>query len=155
MTRLALILTCLLAVGVVACGDDDDAPTREEFADRANEICRAAERAAENLGEGAESPQEIANAVDSVIEESRDALNQLEDLDRPEGDAGETAEQFLDATRTEIADEGIPALEDLRDAVEQNDTQAVQEAAQRIEAIDSEASDRAARKLGANACASD
>jgi hypothetical protein len=154
MTRLAPILACLLTLGLVACGGDD-APSREEFADLASEICREAERAAENLGENADSPQEVADAVDRVIDESRDALERLEDLERPEGDAGETAEQFLDATRTEIADEGIPALEDLRDALEQNDEQAVQEAIQRVEAVDTEGSDRAARRLGARACASD
>jgi hypothetical protein len=153
MTRLAPILACLLTVALAACGGDD-APSREEFADRASEICRQAERSAENLGEGAQSRQEIAEAVDQVIEESRDAVDELADLERPEGEAGEAAERFVEATRTQIVDEGIPVLEDLRDAVEQNDAQAAQEASDRLDAIDTEASDRAARELGADACAS-
>jgi seryl-tRNA synthetase len=152
MTRLAPILACLLTVALVACGGDD-APSREEFADRANEICRKAERLTENVGEGAQSREEIAEAVDRVIEESRDAVDQLADLEQPEGEAGETAERFVEATRTQIVDEGIPVLEDLRDAVEQNDAQAAQEAAQRLDAIDTEAPDRAARELGADDCA--
>jgi hypothetical protein len=152
MTRLAPILTCLLMLGLAACGGDD-APSREEFADRASEICRKAERLTEDLGEGATTRQEVAEAVDGVIEESRDAVDELADLERPEGEAGETAERFVNATRTQIVDEGIPVLEDLRDAVEQNDSQAAQEAAQRLDAIETEASDRAARELGADACA--
>ena len=152
MIRLAPILLALLAFGLAACGGDD-APSREEFADRADEICRKAERALENVGEKAESPEQIADAVDRVIEESRNAVDDLADLDRPEGDAGETADKFVDATRTEIEDKGIPALEDLRDAIQSEDQQAAQEAAQRLQGISTEASNRAARDLGANECA--
>jgi hypothetical protein len=152
MTRLALIVLGLLAFGLAACGGDD-APSREDFAERADEICRDAERALENVGENAESPEEIAEAVDRVIEESRDAVDELADLERPEGDAGETADEFVDATRTEIQDKGIPALEDLRDAIESEDQQAAEEAAARLQEISTEASNRAARELGATECA--
>lgn len=152
MSRLAPILLGLLAFGLAACGGDDP-PSQEEFADRADEICREAERALQNVGESAETPQEIADAVGRVIEESRNALDELADLERPEGDAGETAEQFVDATRTEIQDEGIPALEDLRDAVESEDQEAVQAATERLQGINAEASNRAARALGADECA--
>jgi hypothetical protein len=152
MTRLAILLG-LLAFGLAACGgDDDDAPSREEFADRASEICRKAERALADVGESATTQEEIVDAVDRVIEESRDAVNQLADLERPEGDAGETADEFVNATRREIEDEGIPALEDLRDALESEDQQAAQEAAQRLQGVNTEASERAARELGADAC---
>jgi hypothetical protein len=154
MTRLAPILLGLLAFGLGACGGDDgDAPSREEFADRANEICRKAERALADVGESATTQEEIVDAVDRVIEESRSAVDQLADLERPEGDAGETAEEFVNSTRREIEDEGIPALEDLRDALEREDQQAAQEAAQRLQEIESERSNQAARELGADDCA--
>jgi hypothetical protein len=153
MKRLASILFCLLACGLAACGGGDDAPTREEFADRANEICRDADRALENVAEEAESPEDLAGAVDRVIEESRNALDELSDLERPEGEDGETAEQFVEATRTEIEDKGIPALEDLRDAIKSEDQQAMQEAAQRLQGVSTEESKRAADKLGATECA--
>jgi seryl-tRNA synthetase len=155
MKRLAPILICMLTLGLAACGDDDDAdaPTREEFADRASEICREAERLAEDIGEQAQTRQEVADAVDQVIQESRDAVDRLDELELPEGEAGETAERFVNETRNDIVDEGIPILEDLRDAVEENDAQAAQEASQRLDAIDTEGSDRAARALGADACA--
>jgi hypothetical protein len=153
MTRLAPILLALLAFGIASCGDD--APTREEFAENANEICRETEQALENVGQNAESPQDVADAVDQVIEESRDAVDRLADLEQPEGDAGEAAETFVNSTRTEIEDKGIPALEDLRDALADGDQQGAQDAAQRLQAIESDASNKAARELGADECAED
>ena len=155
MTRLASILLCLLGFVGASCGGGDDAPSRQDFAQEANKICRETEQALENVGQDAESPQDIADAVDRVIEESRSAVDQLADLERPEGEAGETAEEFVNATRTEIEDRGIPALEDLRDAVADEDEQAAQEAAQRLQQIDSDRSNGAAKELGANECAED
>jgi hypothetical protein len=152
MTRLAPVLLGLLAFAVASCGGDDP-PTQQEYAERASEICRDAEQSLEDVAEGAQSPEEIARAVDRVIEESRNAVDELADLERPEGEAGETAQQFVESTRREIQEEGIPVLEDLRDALEEGDQQAAQEAAQRLEQIDSGDSNRAARELGANACA--
>jgi hypothetical protein len=152
MTRLAPVVLGLLALAIASCGGDD-APSRQEFADEANEICRDAEQSLEDVAQGAETPQDVADAVDRVIEKSRDAVEELSDLERPEGAAGETAEQFVNATRTEIEDKGIPALEDLRDALESGDRAATEEASKRLTAIDTEESNRAARELGANACA--
>ena len=153
MSRLAPILLGLLAFTIASCGGGDGGPSREEFAERANEICRQAEQSLENVGQEAESPAEIANAVDRVIEESRNAVEELADLERPEGDAGETAEEFVNATRREIQDEGIPALEELREALESGDQEAAQEAARRLQEIETGDSTRAARELGADACA--
>jgi hypothetical protein len=152
MTRLAPVLLCLLGFAVASCGGDD-APTQEEYAERANEICRQAEQSLENVGENAETPQDIVEAVDRVIEESRNAVGELEDLEQPEGDAGQTAQEFVDATRKEIQDEGIPALQDLREALESGDQQAVAEAARRLQEVDAGNSNRAARELGADECA--
>jgi hypothetical protein len=150
-----VVVVALVAIGLVVLlsGGGDDGPSREEFAERANEICREAEQSLENVGQEAESPEEIANAVDQVIEESRNAVDELADLERPEGDAGDTAEEFVNATRREIQEEGIPALEDLRDALEDGDQEAAQEAARRLQEIDTGDSNRAARELGADACA--
>jgi predicted small secreted protein len=157
MTRLAPILLSVVALTVASCngddGDGDDAPSQREFAEQANEVCRKAEQSLRNVGEGARSPKDIADAVDRVIEESRGAVDDLAGLERPEGAAGERAERFVDATRREIEDEGIPALEELREALESRDQEAAQEAAERLQEIDSAASNEAARKVGATACA--
>ena len=159
MTRLAPVLLTLLAFAAVSCnGDDapsqeDDAPSQEEFADRADKICREAEESLDDIAEGAESPEDIVEAIDELIEESSNVVDELGDLERPEGDAGSTAERFVDATRKEIHDEGIPALEELRGAVESENQEAVQQAVQRLQGIDSSASNKAARALGATQCA--
>jgi hypothetical protein len=152
MTRLAPVLLVLLAFAAASC-NGDDAPSQEEYAEQANEICREAKQSLENVAEGADGPEDIVEAIDELIEESRDTVAELGDLERPEGEAGATAEQFVDATRAEIHDEGIPALERLRGAVESEDQGAIQEAAVRLQGIDSSASTRAARALGANDCA--
>lgn len=153
MTRLAPILFSVLAFAVASCGGGDDAPSQEEFADRANEICREAEQAFDNVGENAETPQDIIDAVNRVIEDTRGVVDELADLERPEGEAGQAAEEFVETTRSDVEDQGIPALEELRDAIETGDQQAVTEAAQRLQQVDSENSDRAARRVGADQCA--
>lgn len=157
MSRPAPIVLSLLAFAVASCGDDDDggdnnAPSRAEFAQRANQICRQAEQALENLGENAETPQDIVDTVDQVIEETTDAVDQLADLDRPEGEAGQAAEEFVDATRQDIENRAIPALEELREAIESADQQAITDAATRLREVEGSESDRAAREIGADDC---
>jgi hypothetical protein len=150
---IGLSLVLLAAIGVVVALRKDDAPSQEAFAERANQICRDAKRSLDDVGEGAETPEEIVPAIDQVIEESRNAADQLANLERPSGDAGERAQDFVDATRTEIEDVGIPALQELREAVENRDQEAARRVARRLEQIDSSASNEAAREVGATACA--
>jgi type I site-specific restriction endonuclease len=154
MTRLAPILLILLALTVASC-DGDDAPSQRDFAEQANEICRSAKQSLKDVAEGARSPDEIVKAIERVIEESRDTVDDLAELERPEGAAGERAEEFVDATRREIEGEGIAALEELREAVERRDQEAAQQVAERLREIDTGASNEAARKIGATACAGD
>jgi hypothetical protein len=153
LTRLAPILLSLLAFAVASCDGGDEPTSQRDFAEQANEICREAEQSLEDVAEGAQSPEEIAEAIDRVIEESRNTVDDLAALDRPEGAAGQRAEEFVDATRREIEGEGVAALEDLREAVESRDQEAAQQAAERLGEIDTGASNEAARKVGANACA--
>jgi ABC-type transporter Mla subunit MlaD len=152
MTRLAPVLLTLLALAAASCGGDD-APSEEEFADRANEICREAEQSLDDIAEGAESPDDVVEAIDELIEKSRNVVDDLADLERPGGDAGSTAEQFVDATRTELQDKGIPALEELRGAVESEDQEAIQQAVRRLQGIEARATNKAARAAGATECA--
>jgi translation initiation factor 2B subunit (eIF-2B alpha/beta/delta family) len=153
MTRLAPILLSLLVLAVASCDGGDEPLSQRDFAEQANEICRKAEQSLENVGQDAETPQDIADAVDRVIEESRNAVDDLAELEPPEGAAGQRAERFVDATRREIEEKGIPALEDLREALERRDQEAAEQAAERLREIESGASNEAARKVGANACA--
>jgi len=55
MTRLPPILLCLLAFAIASCGGDDS-PSQQDFADRADEICRETKRSLEDVAEGAQTP---------------------------------------------------------------------------------------------------
>ncbi|MBA3262508.1 MAG: hypothetical protein H0T69_08585 [Thermoleophilaceae bacterium] len=148
----APLTVIVLALGLVACGGDD-APSRADFAADANEICQNAENELQDVAQDASSPDEIAAAVDKVIDQTQDSVDKLKDLERPEGADGEAAQKFVNALETDIEDKGIPALEDLRDALKENDQQAAQKAAQRLQAIQTTNSDRLARDVGAKSCA--
>jgi hypothetical protein len=156
MTRLLVLALALLSFGLVACGDDDDgggdAPTKQEFAKAADKICNETEKEFESIGQGAESPEEVANAIDKVIDESRDAADDLVALDRPDGADGETATQFVEKFKEELNSKLIPALEDVKKALEAKDAQAVQEAASKLQGLEAVESDKFARELGATAC---
>jgi len=155
MTRYSPLAVLAVSLGLVACGGDDDsgsAPTKAEFARNAEQICRNTEKQLENIGQGASNPDEVANAIDKVIEEARKAADDLVALERPEGDAGQTAEQFSEGFQSELNSQIIPALEELRDALKKKDVQGVQAAAKKLQELETSKSDRAARELGATAC---
>jgi hypothetical protein len=144
----------LLVLGLVACGGGDgDAPSQADFAKSADEVCKNAEQALQNVGEDANTPDEIADAVDKVIDQTQKSVDELQDLERPDGDAGEAANEFVDALSSDIEDKGIPALEELREALKDNDQQAAQKAAQKLQAIETTNSDKLARDIGAKGCA--
>jgi hypothetical protein len=155
MIRLAAapLTTLLLALGLLACGGGDDAPTKAEFGADADKVCAAAEKNLGDIGQNATSRAEIAKAVDKVIDETQGSLDNLKALDRPDGAAGDAADKFVSSLESDIADKGIPALEKLRDALKSNDQQAAQKAAQELQAIDSGNTDKLARAAGAKGCA--
>jgi len=155
MTRYSPLAILVVSLGLVACGGDDDsssAPSKGEFARNADQICRNTEKELENIGENAGNPEEVANAIDKVIEESNKAADDLVALERPEGDVGQTADEFTEGFRSELNSQIIPALEDLRDALKKKDVQGVQKAAKKLQELETSKSDKAARELGATAC---
>jgi hypothetical protein len=158
MTRLLTLAFVLMSFGLVACGDDDDgggggdAPSKAEFAKQADKICKETEKEFESIGEGAESPDEVSNAIDKVIDESKSAADDLVALDRPDGADGETATKFVETFKQELNEKLVPALEDVKKALEAKDAQAVQEAAANLQKLEATESDKYARDLGATAC---
>jgi hypothetical protein len=153
MNRIAALplVPVLIAIALSACGGDD-APSREEFADQAEKICQNAEKQLQSIGEDATSLNEVAAAIDKVIDQSQSSLDELRNLDRPEGDDGAAADRFVRALASDIEDKGIPALEDLRDALKDKDQQAIQEATQRLQAIETSNTDELANDIGATDC---
>ena len=155
MTRLVPIIVALLGFGIAACGGDDDggsAPTKAEFAQDADKICQDTEKEIEKIGQSASSPDALADAIDKVIAAAKNAANKLTDLERPDGDAGDTATKFAEGFEQELNDQLIPALEKLKKAIQDKDAQAAQAAAADLQKLESTQSDKYARELGATAC---
>jgi hypothetical protein len=114
-------------------------------------MCRETEQI-EKIGGSAGDPRGCRQDDLKVIKESQDAADQLVDLDRPEGADGETAKRFTEGFRQELNDKLVPALEDLKRALEEKDPLAAQKAAAELQKLEATESDKAARQLGANAC---
>jgi len=155
VTRLLSLAVLLVSLGLVACGGDDggSAPSKQEFANDAERICKDTEKALENFGENVNSPEEAADALDKVIERARKAADDLSNLDRPEGETGETATKFAEGFKSELEDKLVPALEDLKSALQSGDPQKIQDAASKLQGLEASESDRYARQLGIRACA--
>jgi hypothetical protein len=144
----------LLVVGVVAAGcGGSDAPSKAEFGANADKVCANAEKSLSKIGTGATTREEVAKAVAKVIDQTKSSLNDLQGLDRPEGSAGDAADKFLAALESDIKDNGIPALEQLRDAARSNDKKKAQAAIAQLKAIDSGDTDKLAVAAGAKGCA--
>jgi hypothetical protein len=155
MTRLSPLAILFVSVGLAACGggdDDGDAPSKQEFAKSAEQICRDTAKEIEKIGGSAETPEDVAKTIDKVIKKSQDAADQLVDLDRPDGADGETAKRFTEGFRQELNEKLVPALQDLKSALEKKDPAAAQKAAAELQKLEATDSDKAARELGANAC---
>jgi hypothetical protein len=151
MTRRWPLTVLLLSAGLAACGGDD-APSKEEFAQNANQICRDTQKEFEQIGKSAGNPKEVADAIDKVVDKSKQAADDLVALDRPEGDDGKKAEQFTEGFKSELNDKMVPALEDLQAALRKKDVQGVQKAAANLQGLEASKSDQYARELGATAC---
>ena len=91
----------------------------------------------------------FADDLEKVIE---DGVNQLDDVERPDGDDGKKAEAWIKEL-TKQKDEAIkPALEELKTAAQKKDTAAIQRAVQRIQQVDEKKVNQLAREAGARSC---
>jgi flagellin-specific chaperone FliS len=141
-----------VGVGLLGCGGDEDTTSKEEFAKNANQICRETEKEFEQIGQSAESPEELVDVLDKAIDKSQAAADDLVALERPEGADGDAATKFVEGFKSELNEKLVPAIEDLKQAVKDKDAQAVQEAAQQLQQLEATQSDRYARELGATSC---
>jgi flavin-binding protein dodecin len=155
MNRFAAVpLTLIvLVLGLVACGGGDSgAPSKADFAANANKICQDADKELQDLAAGSSRAQ-ITQAIDKAIDQTQNSVDKLKALERPDGDAGQAADKFVNAVQTDIEKNGIPVLKDLRDAFKNNDQKAVQKAVQRLQGLETTDSSKLARDIGAKACA--
>jgi len=152
MTRRWPLTVLFLSAGLAACGGGDDAPSKKEFAQNANKICRDTQKEFEQIGKSAGNPNEVADAIDKVVDKSKKAADDLVALDRPEGADGKKAEQFTEGFKSDLNSKMVPALEDLQTALRAKDVQGVQKAAQNLQGLEASKTDDYARELGATAC---
>lgn len=143
-----LLLPALLALG--ACGG----VSREDYAEDLNEICTDIEEQTERIGQvQAGSPQELSTQLGEIRSAIRDGIDRMKDLERPEGEDGERAEEYVNRLETALEEEVVPALDELEQAVREEDEERIAAAAQRLQAIDEEETQELARDLGADECA--
>jgi hypothetical protein len=148
----AAILAALLALaaGQAACGGT----SKEDFAKEANEICRDIEERFQQIGRQApDTPAEAQRQIVRVEGAARDAISRLKDVDRPGGDAGETAEDLVNTLERQVNEELIPAMQDMREAIRDRDRRALQAALRRLRSVDESRTNELAREIGADDCA--
>jgi hypothetical protein len=159
-TRSSFALAALLLAAaciVAACGDSgDDAPSRAEFAQNADSICADVEKDINTLDKvNPETPAELANLIDQLKAKFNDGVDRLAALERPSGDDGKTAEEFVTALQSEFEEQAIPALDALEQAAKEQDRAKLRAAARKLDALEDTRSEDLARKLGAKKCAED
>jgi hypothetical protein len=149
--RHPLLLAVLASLTLAACGGDDG-PTREEFARQADRVCAQARTADDDLG-SPDNARELVTFTDRLIKVTDDVVTKMKAIERPSGDDGEKAEQFVTAFERDVDQKLKPALGDLRTAAQEGDAQGLRRAAERLEKVETPESDRLARELGARGCA--
>jgi hypothetical protein len=158
MRRGGVTVPALVTAALIlpACGGDDDGGdiSREDYAERVNRVCDDAERELRELNVGsAETSADVTALIDEVIVKSQAAVNRLKAIERPAGEAGETADRFVDTLEQEFDEVALPALEDLKQGIRNEDRRTVANAARRLNGLETAESDRFARALGADSCA--
>jgi len=148
--RALLALLTVSALVLTACGGP--APTREEFAAEANRICAEAQQEVERQARE-NADQKPEQALDQATDQLRGIIDDLRDLDRPEGEAGELAERYVDGLEQQL-DRGLPVLERFQEALESRDRQAIQQAARDAQALQGQGAElrNLANRLGLDRC---
>lgn len=146
----ALLIPAMLALA--ACGG----PSREEYAEDLEEICADVENRVEDIGAAqATSPQELSNQIDRMRDAAKEGVEQMKDLERPSGEDGEKAEEYVNRVEQSVNEELLPALDELEQAVQEEDEVQLRAAARRLDSIDDEEQKELARDIGADRCAED
>jgi bisphosphoglycerate-dependent phosphoglycerate mutase len=146
----ALLLCC---AGLAACGGG---VSKEDYAADLDEVCVDIEEKTEEIGQAEVSnPNELSAQLDDIRTAIEDGIARMKDIERPDGEDGETAEEYVSKLEQTLNQEVLPALDDLEKAVLAKDQDAIRAAATRLQGIDEEETDRLAAELGADECAAE
>ena len=144
----AALLSCALALG--ACGG----VSKEDYAKNLDEVCTDIEKKTEEIGRAEVSnPSELSAQLNDIRAAIQGGIERMKDLERPDGEDGETAEEYVTKLEQTLNQEVLPALDELEQAVLAKDQAKIRAAATRLQGVDEEETDRLAQDLGANDCA--
>ena len=150
MPRVLIAVPLAAALAFGACGG----VSREEFADRLDEICRDLEDQTEDIAGGVPgTSDEIADRLDELRAAVDRSLDRMRDLERPDGEAGERAEAYVDEVERTVEERIYPALDALEAAIRTDAERDIEAATRRLQAVDERESQRLAEQLGADDCA--
>ena len=139
-----------LALFLAACGG----VSKDDYAEDLGEICADIEAKTKKIGEAeVDNPQELSAQLDEIRGAIRGGIARMRDLERPDGEDGKRAAQYIDKLQQTLDGQVVPALDDLEKAVQDRDQEAIRAAASRLQAVDEEETDRLAEELGADECA--
>jgi hypothetical protein len=146
-----LIVLALVAL-VTGCGGSS-APSKATYGKNVDKLCSTLDDRVSAIQKKAPTTtDELVKFADDLEQVIEDGVNQLDDVERPDGADGKKAEAWIKEL-TKQKDEAIkPALEELKKAAKSKDTAAIQRAVQRIQQVDEKKVNQLAREAGARSC---
>jgi hypothetical protein len=149
---LAAVLAAAVATG---CGGDSSSTGKNDFADRADQICADVSKNVAQLNQ--KSPRSVAELttfIEQLKKTEKEGIARLQALKLPSGKDGTTAKQFVDTLQQEFNQQVLPALDQVERAVRKRDKKALKAASLRLQKAQKEKkSTLLAAQLGASQCA--
>ena len=149
-TLMTLAAALCMALPLTGCGG----VSKDDYAKKADEVCRDVERRIQEIGRGqVQNAADLSRQIDRVKAAVRDATSRLKGLERPDGEDGDKAKDFVDTLDRELEQEFLPTLDQLARAIRERDNAAARRAAERLQRLQNSRSDRLAAEIGARECA--
>lgn len=151
--RAAGLLVAAALVAVLAGCGGSAAPTKATYGKDVDKLCDTLDdRVSAIQKQAPKTTDDLVKFADDLEKVIEDGVNQLDDVERPDGDDGKKAEAWIKELRRQ-KDEAIkPALEELKQAAQKKDTAAIQRAVERIQRVDEKKVNQLARDAGARSC---
>jgi len=148
-------LATVAAAGLVVLAGCGGGVSTDDYADDLDEVCADIEKTTQEISQADVSgPAELSAQLDRIRAAIRDGIRRMRALDRPDGDDGQKAEEYVTKLQATLNEEMLPALDDLEAAVKAKSEVRIRAAAARLQAIDNAKTDRIAQDLGAEDCVS-
>ena len=151
--RAAGLLVAAALVAVLAGCGGSSAPTKATYGKNVDKLCSTLDdRVSAIQKQTPKTTDDLVKFADDLEKVIEDGVNQLDDVERPDGDDGKKAEAWIKELRRQKDDAIKPALEELKQAAQKKDTVAIQRAVERIQRVDEKKVNQLARDAGARSC---